>query len=366
MHPELAVGASLACVLVLVPFPWHWRARNIATLSIIAWLFLSNFVYGVNAIIWSGSLDDPASVWCDMVTKMEIGATAGLPACSLSLAIQLWRVSCGTRTQRRRIIILDLILCWGYPVITMALHYIVQGHRYNIIEDLGCLPTTYVSIPAILVLYGPVALVLVLTFVYCGLAFATFYRRRRTFTAFLQSSHSPFTTRRYLRLMAITVVLALWDALVMGVVYAMAFSKGLTASEGLLPYTSWADVHSNFSRVPKIPTVFMPPGELAWTYLMWWTIPLSSYLFFALFSFGEEARAEYGPWARWVKKRVLRIPEKDGSEGATVVLPPWTIDDEVTDIKTVLAEPPLEYLRPARTRDDVSFYTPAPSYTSMV
>lgn len=66
MHPELAVGAFLASALVLVPLPWHWRARNTATLSIIAWLFVENLTYAINTLIWSGSVDEVVPVWCDI------------------------------------------------------------------------------------------------------------------------------------------------------------------------------------------------------------------------------------------------------------------------------------------------------------
>jgi hypothetical protein len=65
-HPELPIFAFLAAVLVLIPLSWHWKARNVATLSIIAWLFVVNFIYGVNSIIWAGNVNNPVPVWCDI------------------------------------------------------------------------------------------------------------------------------------------------------------------------------------------------------------------------------------------------------------------------------------------------------------
>ncbi|KAF7344269.1 Fungal pheromone STE3G-protein-coupled receptor [Mycena venus] len=88
-------------------------------------------------------------------------------------------------------------------------HYIVQEHRFDIIEDIGCRPTTYVSIPAILIFYGPIAVVVMLTIIFAGLAFRAFYLRRRTFTEFLHNKKSSFTARRYMRLMVIRTVLAI-------------------------------------------------------------------------------------------------------------------------------------------------------------
>lgn len=66
MHAEFPVGAFIAAVLVLVPLPSHWRARNVATLSMIVWLFVSNVIYAVDSIIWAGNVLDSAPIWCDI------------------------------------------------------------------------------------------------------------------------------------------------------------------------------------------------------------------------------------------------------------------------------------------------------------
>ena len=65
-HAELPVGAFLAAFVVLIPFSWHWRARNIPTLSIIIWLFLDNFILGMNTIIWAGNVRPIVPLWCDI------------------------------------------------------------------------------------------------------------------------------------------------------------------------------------------------------------------------------------------------------------------------------------------------------------
>ncbi|KAJ7691140.1 pheromone A receptor-domain-containing protein [Mycena rosella] len=302
MASQMAFGAFLASALVLFPLPWHWRARNVPTLSMLAWLLVSNLTYAINSVIWSKSIDDVVPVWCDIVTKSEVGATAALPACCLSLALQLWRVSSGVHTSHRRTaIISDIILCWGYPVVTMILHYVFQGHRFDIIEDFGCRPTSYVSVPAIVLFYAPIAAV---------------------------TTKSSFTTRRYVHLMAVTVTLAVWEAVVIGLVFAMTFRSPIG------PYTSWADVHYNFSRVDTYPTVLISPEVLFWTYVVWWTIPISGYFFFCAFAISEQAVAEYGPWVRWVTghreigKTSVSSPSSTSSE-AHLVLPRWKADNVI-------------------------------------
>jgi len=65
-YPELPVIAFLAAFLVLIPLPLHWRARNIATLALIFWLFITDVIYGVNAIVWAGNVGDHIPIWCDI------------------------------------------------------------------------------------------------------------------------------------------------------------------------------------------------------------------------------------------------------------------------------------------------------------
>ncbi|KAJ7657612.1 putative fungal pheromone GPCR, STE3-type [Mycena polygramma] len=343
MHPELAFGAFLAAALVLVPFPWHWRARNTTTLSMLAWLFVSNLEYAINSIIWAGRTDNVVPVWCDIVTKINIGATAALPACCLSLALQLWRVSSTSQTTNKKMVLMvDLSLCWVYPAIAMALHYVVQGHRFDIFEDIGCRQTTYFSVPTILLVYVPGAVVMILTFTFSALASRAFYLRRRTFTTFLQNKNSSFTARRYLRLMIITLILATWEALVMVIVYAITF-----VGSPLEPYISWANVHSGFSRVDQLPAAELPPAILVSTYVAWWTIPISGLLFFSTFSFGEDAAKEYGPLLHWIarpftcKSRKSRVPREtatSSSSQAHLVSLPYRKDESVIDIRADFAD----------------------------
>lgn len=144
MHPELPIGAFLAAILCLVPLPWHWRARNVSTISLIAWLFISNIIYGVDAIIWRDSAVILVPVWCDIselycllarirctdgyqsATKLLVGATIALPACCLCICIQLERIasprsSSMSATDKTRRRIFDAFMCWGLPIIYMAL-----------------------------------------------------------------------------------------------------------------------------------------------------------------------------------------------------------------------------------------------------
>ena len=84
-YPILPAGAFTAAFLVLIPALWHWRAGNVPTLSLIAWLFTLNVVYGANSLAWSDNVWDKAPVWCDICGCFISRATRLVPEPRLSL-----------------------------------------------------------------------------------------------------------------------------------------------------------------------------------------------------------------------------------------------------------------------------------------
>jgi pheromone a factor receptor len=109
-------------------------------------------------------------------TKIIIGGNVALPAAIFCLCVHLERVSSirnvrTSRSDKRRRQLIDGLLCSGVPLIFMALRtffpvfifreltrhvdYIVQGHRFDIIEDFGCRPTIYVSIVSVFLIWVP-------------------------------------------------------------------------------------------------------------------------------------------------------------------------------------------------------------------
>lgn len=66
MRIELPIVSFISLVLVLIPLPWHWKARNISTLAIIFWLASLNLIRGVNSIVWSNTVVVKFPVWCDI------------------------------------------------------------------------------------------------------------------------------------------------------------------------------------------------------------------------------------------------------------------------------------------------------------
>jgi len=134
-----------------------------------------------------------------------------------------------------------------------------------------------------------------------------FIRRRLTFAAHLKNSNSALTTNRYLRLIAMAITEMVWGTAL------TAYTLYNNVSPGVRPWTNWADVHSNFSRVDLFPAGTLPPGFLRNMMFLWWTMPASSIIFFLFFGFGEEAMKEYRRVWAWFKKTVLRRKDEKSS-----------------------------------------------------
>ncbi|KAJ6451995.1 pheromone receptor Rcb2 B43 [Mycena vitilis] len=306
MHPELVPIAFISAFSLGLALPWHWRARNVATLSIIFWLFIVNMIFAIDSIIWANSIDVVAAVWCDITTKLIIGSNFALPAACLCICIHLEQVSSvrsarTTVADKKRRQIFEALMCFALPVVFMALHYVVQGHRFDIIEEYGCRPATYLSVAALFIVWIPPIILALAALVFAGLALRHFMLRRISFAAHLDASHSALTTSRYLRLMLMSVIQMVWSLSITA--YILWFTL---MAVPLRPWTTWADVHSNFSRVDQYPTLFIPQEVLNSYYASWWVLPASTFIFVAFFAFGREAVEDYKHGLRWVWRCVFR------------------------------------------------------------
>ncbi|CAE6424199.1 unnamed protein product [Rhizoctonia solani] len=310
MRIELPVVAFICTVLVLIPLPWHWRARNVGTLSLIFWYASINLTRGINAIIWGGNTLNYAPVWCDICTKLVIGANWGFSASTVCICRYLAQVSSPHYTiadvaERRRRMVFDVAVSVVLPIVGMALHYVVQGHRFDIMEDFGCNPTTYMSVAALFIVYLPPLFLALTSLVYAGIALRWFIHRRVQFQAVLQTQNSGLTINRYLRLVALSATL-------------MLFATGMTIfvavvnleDNGIRPWVSWDFVHADWLRVDQFSTDLVPQYFWDRYLLVWYMVPIASVIFFAFFGFGNESRDEYKRFFDFVKTKMFRIKPK--------------------------------------------------------
>ncbi|KAF8512953.1 STE-3-like pheromone receptor [Hysterangium stoloniferum] len=305
-HPEFPVVSFLLLPFLLASLRSHIKARSVATVSLVVWLSLYNIIRGINSIVWANNTTIRLLVWCDITTKFGIGFTIAVPLAALCICRHLENVSSNrqamiTSDDKRRRMIFESVLCFALPLIFMALHYIVQGHRFDIVEDIGCLPNTYISVPSMVLIFFPPLVIAMISMCYAVAAFHHFLARRIEFAAILHKSNSSLSTSRYFRLMALAVFEIFWDT---GNDIYVIWANWRA---GLHPWISWSDVHSKFSHVGRVPLFLTPQSVIISNTYMWWILPISSIAFFIFFGFGEEALSDYraGLNSSWLSKYVL-------------------------------------------------------------
>ncbi|KAJ7842308.1 pheromone A receptor-domain-containing protein [Mycena leptocephala] len=106
-----------------------------------------------------------------------------------------------TKTRAERAILIDLTIGLGIPLLQIPLQYIIQGHRYNIFEDIGCLAETYETPLPSPSSTSPHPHRRRLRRLLC---IKTFYHYRSQFRLLLSASgHANLSLNRYIRLMAL-------------------------------------------------------------------------------------------------------------------------------------------------------------------
>ncbi|KAJ7055539.1 STE3-domain-containing protein [Mycena amicta] len=298
--------AFIGFVLSFIPLPWHLEAWNVGTCLYMIWTGVACLVLFVNSIVWQNNVIDWSPTWCDLSTHFMNGFNLAIPATSLCINRRLYQIASvrsvtKTRAEKRRAIIIDLAIGLGLPLLQIPLQYIVQGHRYNIFEDIGCLGETYETPVAVVLFHLPPILIGCVSAVYCVLSIRAFYASRAQFKELLSSSNTNLNLNRYVRLMALasvdlmfTIPLAIW------VLYVNV------AVVGLSPWISWADTHSNFSRVVQVPGFIWrsDPLSVASIETLRWATVFCAFVFFGFFGFADEAMKNYKTALSSVARRV--------------------------------------------------------------
>jgi len=114
------------------------------------------------------------------------------------------------------------------------------------------------------------------------------YKRSRQFRE-LKSFGQGINRGRYFRLMALASI----DAF--GSIPLATYVLVRNSKMGVVPWKSWADTHSNYSRVIQIPASVWKnePLEANGLEMFRWVIVACAFVFFAFFGFGDEAFKHY-------------------------------------------------------------------------
>nr|GAT43852.1 STE3-domain-containing protein [Mycena chlorophos] len=310
--------SALFLALSTVPHHWQMRPGSFATLSMVAWLASQSFVQGVNAAMWAQNdvpLGGAWDVWCDIATKITIGGKVAVTGSSISLVKQLHRIISGQELEDHGKFAwtLDILLCWAIPVLVMALHIIVQSHRFDIIQPFGCLPTVYFSWPSLLIINLPVYIYGVLAPVYAARILYALYRRHRALRMQIQSwvtrsevQRNGHRTIQHRAMSFVTFIRLLLATLLSGTVTTGIIAYGIISAfvsgPALLPWSSWTDVHKGISTIYSYKLSEFRGSALADLWIEWCAAPTVGIMVSLLFSFGKDVRMEWQE--RWQSLRV--------------------------------------------------------------
>lgn len=92
----------------------------------------------------------PSGVYRPNLLSVPNAVPAGcLRLCTNLVQVSSIRQAHASASDERRRQYFDAFFCFGLPIIYMVLYFIVQNHRFDIIENYGCRPTVYYSIPSL-------------------------------------------------------------------------------------------------------------------------------------------------------------------------------------------------------------------------
>ncbi|KAG6860871.1 hypothetical protein C0995_006551 [Termitomyces sp. Mi166 len=299
MQTNLA-AISLVCAVLLAFFIPIARVRqNVANLAIVSWLLGANVVHGINAVIWAGNVELHAPVWCDIVTKLLLGATVALPGAFLSIACRLELVSSMrpiSREHKSQIspVMLEFILCYVVPLFYMGLHFIVQDHRFDLVEDYGCSASIHPSAVGLTLMWLPPILLCCASLFLCGASVAHSFNFQTSAFSMHLEQRSPFTYSTFIRRLTITIITS-------AVLFVVSLFSVFTISQ-FIPYTSWSAAHIEFITI----NIVRDADTTRSIKLVWLGVPTVTLVYIALvLALGEETRDAF----KWICGRVSKLPK---------------------------------------------------------
>lgn len=257
------------------------------------WTGLGCLNYFINGIVWADNVLVPHPIWCDISAKFITGMAVGIPAAALCIQRRLYKIATvssvtTTKRERRRAVYEDLAIGLGIPFVQMILQVVVQGHRFDVFEEVGCFPTNYPTPLAFVLVYTWPTIIGLISAVYCILTIRQLAKRRSEYNAML--SGAGVNSSRYLRLMALAGI---------DVICTTPLSAYLSIYEnaafGVNPWLGWADTHWGFNAIGQYPTFVWranPTFQLS-VELSRWSPFICAVVFFAFFGFAQEARKHY-------------------------------------------------------------------------
>ncbi|KAF5388625.1 hypothetical protein D9757_004785 [Collybiopsis confluens] len=293
----------LGFILVLIPFSWHLKAKNTGTCLFMAWIGSACLVFSINSMLWNGTADNFAPIWCGISAKFSVGASTAIPAVSLCINLRLWL----TVTDRIKILekrgmfLLEISLGLLVPLADIGFQYIVQERWFNIYGGFGCRAVSANVLLTYLLLSAPQLVLGIFSMIFCILTLVAYHRMNRTMLGARLST--VFNRRKTLSTLFLLFLFLGGFAAVLGIVYAIFVvyfnARPSTSSDQFehpfAVWKSWDSIHTNASAVTEF-------NEAEWrgdvmTELLLeadrWIFVVLAFIFFLFFGFTSEARRRY-------------------------------------------------------------------------
>ncbi|KLO06020.1 fungal pheromone STE3G-protein-coupled receptor [Schizopora paradoxa] len=330
-YPITPIACFLGVVLALLPLLSHIRKFSLGVWGFALWTAIANFIMFVNTIIWHDNVGNTAPVWCDITTKLQMGAGVGMTASSFVISLRLYKVtnrrtSVETRVQRRKAISHDILLMIGLPFVLMGLTEFVQPVRFEIMEEIGCSQIFY-SYLGYAIGYAPVVILNLLCLTLAPLTSRAFFRHRKEMNEFLSSGEGSITRSKYIRFMVMAYMDSVLNlpATIGLVVMNIALGKESPLN---YPYISWKNVHEgaggnmpglSLSSVIQMPASEWSNNAMDLASVKWneWFHVVIAIVFFAIFGTTPEMRRYYRS-AFWFIPERLGYKKRRTSESETI------------------------------------------------
>ncbi|WFC94240.1 a-factor receptor [Malassezia brasiliensis] len=215
--------AFISVPALLVSLPFHLQVKNAGTTLIICWTSLGNMVEAISAIIMLNANGVKAIAWCDFAGAIKYTWGTG---CCMGGLILLRRLAIiaskqtafKERKDKVKVFTIEIVIGVAIPLLEILLHFIVQGHRMDELQDFGSFALRFLTI------------------------------RRNEFYQMLRNEDTGISHSHYLRLMALGLIdILLW--LPLSLTFLILNLSNITIQS----YQSWSHVHTNFDRVVFVP-----------------------------------------------------------------------------------------------------------------
>ncbi|KAF8646439.1 hypothetical protein AX16_007215 [Volvariella volvacea WC 439] len=250
MRVELAVLSFICATFLVLFLPLRYFRTNIPAQAFVIWLLFVNIVQGVNAIVWADILEVRIPVWCDIVTKLTVASKVGIPGAALASLLELERlasdrpISNDPRSRTLRIL-RDVFLCYAFPLLILCIHFAVQDHRFDVVKDYGCFPSTHPSNPPLVLIMGPpFLLTTIAVLTWCLIIHHITKLSSDRFSVHIEHRAPSVSSSNYNRRLIISSFQA-YLCIVISVYYIFSPSW-------LRDFTSWTDVRKERNRIEFI------------------------------------------------------------------------------------------------------------------